>query len=136
MGKATLVESDITDGRELIEALKQAGFPIRAALWFYFSESEVWRLMIATPLVDEQGPKEAYTRIQSVLASLPRLAVSGSGRLVRQGISLTDTTVVGPKDNIIRLLRKISRKGPVEARYTRIAIDNTYIDDVYIYFTR
>ena len=38
MGKTTLVEKDILDGKRLLEALDHADFRARAALWFYMFE--------------------------------------------------------------------------------------------------
>jgi hypothetical protein len=135
-----LVEKDIEDGRKLIEALDQADFRVHAALWFYFSDSEEWRLMIATPLVDEQGPKETYTRVQSVLAKLFKTSrfvpIHGFPQVeVSTGISLKDISVVSPKHNIIQALRAAIRTGPGISgiRLTRNAFNNVFIEDAYIY---
>jgi hypothetical protein len=67
MGKAVLVESDTEQGRRLIEALDQGGFPVVAAFWSFFPDGDLYRLVIASPVVDEKGPREAYTKIQEVL---------------------------------------------------------------------
>jgi hypothetical protein len=71
MGKAALVERDTEQGRRLIEALDQAGFPVVAAFWSFFPEENLYRLIIASPVVDEKGPREAYTKIQAMLQALP-----------------------------------------------------------------
>jgi hypothetical protein len=70
MGKTTLVERDLEQGRRLIETLDQAGFPVVAAFWSFFAEEGLYRLVIASPVVDEKGPLEAYTRIQAALQNL------------------------------------------------------------------
>jgi hypothetical protein len=126
MDKTTLVEQDMKDGRKLIQALDKAGFPIEAALWYYLTESEVWRLMIASPRVDQRSSREASTFVQSVLAKLPK----------DFGITLTNISVVSPKEELIRLLKAAIHTGPHEIagiRFSRNVIDNTFIDDAYIY---
>jgi hypothetical protein len=71
MVEDTLVDRKIEKGRKFLEALDAAGVPIDAALWFYFPESEMWRLVIATPLVKEGGgTREAYRAFQEVEAAL------------------------------------------------------------------
>ena len=69
MVKASLVESDIEDGRRLLDELNKldSRFLVRAAFWFYRPEVFEWRLFIATPLVNQRGPASAYTDIQGAL---------------------------------------------------------------------
>jgi hypothetical protein len=142
MAKTILVERDIGDGRELIKALGRAGFRVRAALWFYLSESAEWRLLVATPLVDEEGPIKAYTRVQSVLDKLSSAVIIGAQAptfdLPAFGITLQDISVVSPRHELIRALRSASRKGTgaSDMRITRGVVDNVFIDDVYIYRVR
>jgi hypothetical protein len=66
MDNATLVKPDIEAGRKLLEGLDDAKFEFQAAFWFYREESEEWRLYIATPLVAQLGPREAYSRVLGV----------------------------------------------------------------------
>jgi len=125
MDKTILVEKDIQEGKELIEALDKAGFQVQAAMWFYFTDSDEWRLLIASPLVEENGPKKAYSFIQSVLTQLsPPTA-----------ISLKDISTLRPEHHLISLLRVAIHTGPGISgiRFTRNVINNTLIEDAYIY---
>jgi hypothetical protein len=124
MDKTALVERGVDDGRKLLEALDSAGFQVSAALWFYVSDADEWRLMIASPLVDEKGPRKAYTFIQSVLAGLSPL-----------GISLRSISVVSPHHEVIQLLKGAIRNVPGrrDVRVTRNAVNNVFIEDAYIY---
>ena len=70
MDKATLVEADIAGGERVLQILDQVGFKINVALWLYSSEFEAWRLYIASPVVDADGPKKAYVRLLSPFAPL------------------------------------------------------------------
>jgi hypothetical protein len=58
MAEETLVESLVSDSVKLVQELdKQAPGP-RNVLWYYFSDAEVWRLLIAGPSFDQLLPKE------------------------------------------------------------------------------
>jgi hypothetical protein len=125
MDKTALVEKDIEEARRLVEALDTADFVVRAALWYYLSDADEWRLIVASPLVDEKGPKEAYALIQEVLGKM-----SPPSKL-----SLGEISVVGPKHDLIRLLKVAIQTGPGISgiRFTRNTINNTFIEDAYIY---
>lgn len=125
MDKTALEEKDIEEGKKLIAALDKQGLEIDAAMWFYSSDADGWRLLIASPLLERKGPKEAYTLMQSVLRRLsppPR-------------ISLKDISVVSPSHPVIKLLRMAIRTGPGISgiRFTRNVINSTLIEDAYIY---
>jgi hypothetical protein len=123
MAKASLVEADIEAGRSLVKALDEARFRVQAALWLYLSEPGEWRLLVASPEVDERGPKKAYTHLQSVLAK-------PSVRL-----SLKDVSLVSPHYDLIRLLSRAISTGPGISgiRFTANTVDNVFIEDAYIY---
>ena len=125
MDKTVLVEKDIQEGKRLIEALDKTDFEVEAALWFYLTDSDEWRLLIASPFAEKNGPKKAYSFIQSILAQLPPPS----------GISLKDISVLSPKDHLISLLRIAILTGPGISgiRFTRNVINNTLIEDAYIY---
>lgn len=122
MDKATLVERDIEAGRKLIQALDDQNFRVEAALWLYRSESDQWRLLIASPLADQQGWKWAYDLIQSVIKS------------EQLNLSLGDISVVNPKDSFIQLLKHgIHVRASSGARFSHNVIGNVFIEDMYVY---
>jgi len=125
MATTVLVERDIQEGKDLIEALDKTEFKVDASLWFYSSDSDEWRLLIASPFVEENGPRKSYGFIRSVLAqpSPP------------SGISLKNVSVLSPKNQLIKLLKTAISTGPDIAgiRFTRNVINNTLIEDAYIY---
>ena len=128
MDKTPLVEKDMEEGRRLIEALDKTEFQVEAAMWFYSTDSGEWQLLIASPFVEKNGPKKAYGFIQSELAKLSPTS----------GISLKDISVLSPKHHLIALLRKAIRTGSgiSSIRFTRNVINNTLIEDAYIYRMR
>lgn len=125
MDKTALVENDIRDGERLVDALDNAGFQVEAALWFYLTDSDEWRLLIASPFVERNGPKDSYSFIQSVMAELSEPLA----------ISLKDVSVVSPNRPPISLIRTAVHTGPgiSGVRFTRNVINNTLVEDAYIY---
>jgi hypothetical protein len=120
MAKASLVDEDIQAGRRLIEVLDRRGVEIVGALWYYTSE-DGWRLLLATPSRDREGPIQAYQRIQEALGEQTAL--------------LMDISVRSPSDRLVQLLAGVVHTGPGIAgiRFTANAIDGMFIEDAYIY---
>jgi hypothetical protein len=81
MYKKILVEDLIKEGKLLVEALERIRFPITAAVWYDFPETQ-WMLVIVSPVVDRIGPMAAYGRIQRALQTVQ------PSRLVLSDISL------------------------------------------------
>ncbi|HXF40607.1 MAG TPA: hypothetical protein VN687_12895 [Blastocatellia bacterium] len=144
MVKTLLVDQDLTEGRRLLDRLAgkeaevelslgthRAAFVgrrdvrVRAAFWWYLAESEEWRLVIATPLVDEVGPLSAYGVIQATLS-----AISPPLNLDLQNISL-----ISPKDERVKAIKKALKiaPDPFGVRFIRSALNGTYIEDAYVY---
>lgn len=125
MAKASLVEQDIKAGESLVKALDEARFRTSAALWLYFSEPSEWRIIVASPEVDERGPIRAYTRLQSILAK------------ASLAIPLGDISLVSPRTDVIRRLRRAIRtpRG-VSISHIRLrgaTVDSVFIEDAHIY---
>ncbi len=125
MAQAALVDQDIERGRRLIQALDQAGFPVVAALWYFFPEEEIWRLLIASPRVSELGPRDAYALIQDVLLKsqidLPFYSISA----------------VSPGEPLITELQFFAGTDPapfIGGTYLRnVVIGDITIDRAYVY---
>jgi hypothetical protein len=130
MVKASLVESDIEEGRRLLNELSRidSHFLVKAAFWFYRPEVLEWRLYIASPLVDQRGPASAYTDIQGALRSLPKPV----------SISMQDISVVSPLDRLAKVIEKTVRipNGAKGVRFAKTRLNDTYIDDAYVYRVR
>lgn len=125
MDKASLVEEQIDDGKKLVEALDGAKVAVRAAMWFYYPEPNDWRLIIATPFLDDVGPMKTYELIQNVIEkSLPDLS-----------IKLRNIFLVSPQNKLIKLMKAAigTGKGISGIRFTGNVINNVLIEDAYIY---
>lgn len=140
MVKTSLVEQDITEGRRFLEALKQPAaltvgrrklidlpashFRVKAAFWLYLPESHEWRLVIATPLVDEEGPQATYRDIRAVLATNLHL-----------NLSLQNISAVSPKEPLVKAFQSAMKTATDASgvRLTRNTLNGTYVEDAYIY---
>lgn len=121
MDKTTLVDKYIEDGRILICALEKEKLIVDAAMWFYSEESDEWQLLIATPMVEEIGPKATYRKIQSILAGMPSLS-----------ISLMDISVLSPNSSLINTIRNaIGHSKDTVLKGT--VLDGVLINNAYIY---
>ena len=125
MGKATLVEADMEAGKALLKRLDEVKFKVKAALWLYMPDPEEWRLVLASPSIDTDGPKKAYEKVQSELQES-----DGRSELSLQNISL-----VSPHDKLIKALKTTIKTGKEMShiRLTRNVINGLFIEDAYIY---
>ena len=132
MVKTSLVEADLLAGRRLLLALfyppqpnNWPSFRVKAGFWLYYPESEEWRLVIATPLVDEQGSLRTYSQLQPVLLSIQP-----------SDLSLQNIAVMSPGDPLVKAFRGALRTspGPSDIRFPRGTIEGrTYIEGAHVY---
>jgi hypothetical protein len=100
MATLPLVNADLELGRATVEAIEGAGIPFRLAIWAHFPEAEEWRLMIVTPLVNDEGPRDAYASVQR--------AIRGKNVL-----PLDRLVIVGPTDPLAKLAaNSLKASGP------------------------
>lgn len=120
-----LTDADLEFGRKLWhELVRSAEFPIAGMLWLLDGE---WHLLIASPVVDELGPRDAYRK----LAASVRLSPSDHPRLLR--VQLTSL-----KNPLYEALRSVFGKAAsVEgARLGGSQVGGMYIEDAYLYGVR
>ena len=124
--KEVLTKDMIAAGIELTRLLDQAQLPVSAALWFYRLESNLWRLVFASPEVETHGPREAYRKIQAILSQIPE------GRL---GVGLLDISVVESDVLLIALLRASVGTGDHSPgiRLTQHGVNGHIIEDAYVW---
>ena len=126
MVKEVLTEKMINAGAELIRKLDLTSLVVRSCLWFYLSESNTWRLIIASPEVARTGPRQVYGKIQSVLLDVPE---------GQRGMALSDISAVEDNDPLISLLRTAIKTGNGISgiRFSRSTVNGQFIEDAYIY---
>ena len=124
----TLTGTDIDFGKVLWHALRgNKKFPASGALWLFQSESGEWHLLIATPRVDEIGPRKAYEELSDITRRIP----ADSTQLLR-------IELISPRQPFYQALRSVFGKtASVEgARLGNTQIGGMYINDAYLYEVR
>ncbi len=126
MVEAALTPQLIQEGADLVQALDAAGLAPDAAFWFYLSDINAWKLVLAEMKVGSQGPREVYKQIQRTLGAL-------SDKI--KNLSLDDVAVAKPDAPVVSVLKKAVRTGPGIAgiRFSQNMIDGVLIEDAYIY---
>jgi len=124
----TLSGSDIDFGKAIWHALRGSKkFPAKGVLWLFQSESGEWHLLIATPKVDEVGPRKAYEELTLV-----------TKRLAADPTNLRRIELISPRLPLYQALRDVFGKtASVEGvRLGNTQVGGMYINDAYLYETR
>lgn len=131
MAQDILVTESLTDsmmkgGAKLIERLDAKNSEIKSSFWLYLSEEKTWKMIIASPLVDSEGPREYYKRV------VEANAVASDQEEV---IPLNDVGVTNTSNQIVQLLKSAIHTGYGISgiRFSRNTINGFFIEDTYIY---
>jgi hypothetical protein len=122
----SLTDAMIEAGEKLTRFLDSVGFPVSASFWLYLPELKVWRLTIASPLVSQYGPKEAYKKIHQAILSAP----------ADLPIIPTEHIRLVPREHpLVSLLRKVVTTGKSLSgvRFSENVINGVLIPDAYLY---
>ncbi|HEY3972769.1 MAG TPA: hypothetical protein VGM18_07180 [Candidatus Sulfotelmatobacter sp.] len=120
-----LTDADVEFGKNLWHELRVSQrFPIAGMFWLLDGE---WHLVIASPVVDELGPRDSYRK----LAEIVRLNQGDSARLLR-------VQLISPRNPLYEALRSVFGKtASVEgARLGGSQVGGMYIEDAYLYGVR
>jgi hypothetical protein len=118
---------DIDFGRQLWQSLRENRiFPVQGVLWLLEPENG-WRLLVATPRVDEVGRRKAYEE----LANVTRGVVPGANQPSK-------IELISPRQAFYQALRSVFGKtASVEgARLGNTQVGGMYIEDAYLYEVR
>lgn len=124
MATPALVSEDIEMGRELINILDEAGFPVTGAAWIYAPDLEEWRLRLRTPKA-KSDPLGALRELAN--------AADAKGDL-RARIDLSRVKLVPPDDRMLAAIGSLVKAdGLSSIRFSRNVVDGLLIDDALIY---
>lgn len=127
MAETELVAADIASGERAVRALDSENAELRSAFWFYERDASEYRLVLALPAVDREGPEAGYRLVQRVLTKhhvplpLRRVVVVGVNTSLPKGIRRVVGVISDTDDDAIR------------ARLGRRIVDGLTIDDAYVY---
>lgn len=120
--KESLTTEMISAGEKLTRLLDENHFRVSASLWLFLTDSNSWRLMIASPEVRANGVKAAYKHVQQIISD-------------SVGIRLKDITLISPADPLISLLKIAlnTGEGISGIRFSKNMINGILVEDAYIY---
>jgi len=128
--KEPLEKEKIEAGMELLRRLAKSDFKVAIALWLWKIERPRWKLILASPLVNQQGPRVAYEKIQdSLYGKFQRIS----------GLELRDISPVETSDRLIKALRARAKKYHTDMAGERLKEDwlgDVSVDDAYVYFVK
>src|SRR4051794_4980457 len=97
MATTPLVDADVAMGKELLDILDRAQFPVTGAAWIYFADLGQWRLIIRTP--------KAETDLLSALTQLAN-TMDAAGDL-RTRLDFSRLKLVPPKDQMLAAIGSV-----------------------------
>jgi len=120
----TLTEDDLDFGKRLTERLKAERFPFRGVFWLYDDETDDWQLVVATDLVEKEGPRKTYLRLAKVTSS-----VAGSD------FQLMRISAINPRGPLYRALSSTFGKtaSVLGARLRQTVVNGILIPEAYLY---
>ncbi len=123
-----LTGTDMDFGKVLWNTLRgNEKFDAKGALWLLQPEAGEWHFVIATPLVDEVGPRKAYEELSDITRSIS----ADSSKLLK-------IELISPRQPFYEALRSVfGNTASVEgARLGGTQIGGRYINDAYLYEIR
>ncbi len=117
MAEEALVESLVSDSVKLVGELDKQGDGPSNALWYYFSDAEDWRLLIAGPTFDQLLPKQEDQAYQRVATGITKADLDS--------LTIADVKLVRTDDPLLVATKFVMRtpaQGVVRAHFR----DNTF----------
>lgn len=127
MGESALVESGVLDAVELIKKLDENGKSPTIAAWYYYDDADEWRLLLASPALDQLLVKQevvAYKAVIEALNALPRSSLAFS--------QLKIIATTSPLAGSLRFLVKTPATGIVRAHFTNTTLNGLFIKEVIV----
>jgi hypothetical protein len=124
--KEMLTQEMVQAGAELTRRLDEAHLEVCASFWLYMPDKNLWRLIVASPAVRQDGPKKVYQQIQTILSKMSDQTWK---------LPLYDISVVEDSDPFIASLRTSmgTKDGISGRRFSRDTVNGHFIEDAYIY---
>lgn len=117
MAEEALVESLVAESMKLVDELDQQGDTPSNVLWYYFSDAEEWRLLVAGKSFDPLLPKDEGQAYQRVALAI--------GKADLDSLTIADVKLVRTDDAILvatKFIIKTPPTGVVRAHFR----DNTF----------
>ena len=128
MDKATLVEQQIQEGKDLIAKFDDLGLAVQAAFWLYDSEKASWKFVLASlseKLDVQKDTIGAYRTIVDVFHSMKNLSY----------LSSSDVEIISANHSLIKNFSSLIHTGPgiYNMSFTNTLINNVFVEGLYVY---
>lgn len=119
-------EQMLLAGEALIKRLDETDAKVQAAFWILDAEDKTWKLTIVSPLVESDGPKSYYRRINDI---------NESAKPDEEVIALHDISVSDTHNRIVEAIKRSAFGSGLlgNNRLGRNNIGGIYIEDMYLY---
>ncbi len=113
-------------GESLIKRLDEIDSKVQAAFWILDAEDKTWKLTIVSPLVESEGPKSYYRRIDNI---------NESAKADEYVIALHDINVSDTDNRIVKAMKRSMLGNSIlgNNRFGRNTLGGVYIEDMYLY---
>lgn len=113
-------------GETLIKRLDESSAKVAAAFWMLEDKEKTWELTIVSPLVESEGPRNFYKRINDI---------NESAKTDEKVISLHDIRVSNPNNRIVRAIKNSVLGNAIlgNNRLGRNFMGGVYFEDMYLY---
>ena len=122
-------EKILQAGDFLIQQLDEKKSKIDLAFWLLDTEENSWKLMIVSPLIETEGPKCYYKRINEINKTITSNNI----------ISLHDIEIINKDNRFAKALLEVKNSALWSDKYwknTRLGknfLGQVYFEDMYIY---
>ena len=116
-------------GNFLITQLDKINSKVEVAFWLLDTEENTWKLMIVSPLIETEGPKCYYKRVNDINKTICSDNI----------ISLHDIEIVNKYNRFVKALLQVKNSALWNDQYwknTRLGknfLGQVYFEDMYIY---
>jgi hypothetical protein len=113
-------------GESLIKRLDETDAKVQAAFWLLDAEDKNWKLTIVSPLVESEGPRSYYRRINDI---------NESAKPNEEVIALHDISVSNIDNRIVKAIKRSVLGNAIlgNNRLGRNTLGGVYIEDMYLY---
>ena len=127
--KEALTDAMIDAGAQLVRKLDEMDIAVTSALWLLDTEINEWRLLLASPVVSQEGPLTMYRKVRLAIAQLDEQASAA----LFSAISVTDENA----DVITGLRATVRTSSDIDRiRFHKNVADGHFIEDALIYRSR
>ncbi len=119
-------EQMLLAGESLINRLDETNANVHAAFWLMNAEDKTWKLIIVSPLVEIEGPRNYYRRINNI---------NESAKPDEDVIALHDISVSNTDNRIVMAMKRSVLGNALlgNNRLGRNTLGGVYIEDMYLY---